>query len=171
ELRAAARTPGGIEFTDDPAFRWSSSIAGSLGTGRVLITEPLGAGVHTIRLEVDVDGETASAEVQVTVLTDTDGDGVDDATETTNGPEPNKPDDVALDEDEDGLATGPEVLEFGSDPNTADTDGDGLSDLEELGAGTSPTNQDTDGDGIIDGGDNCPRILNGDQQEPAGAGM
>ena len=165
ELRAAARRANGIELTDDAAFQWSSSEAGSLGSGRILMAEPLESGVHTIRLDVDVEGETTSAEVQIAVLTDTDGDGIDDATETASGIDPQNPDDVALDEDEDGLATGPEVLDFGSDPNVADTDGDGLSDLEELATGTSPTHQDTDGDGLLDNTDNCPLALNGDQED------
>ncbi len=43
-------------------------------------------------------------------------------------------------------------LGHGSDPLRADTDGDGLSDGQEVNVyGTSPTNPDTDGDGLKDG--------------------
>jgi hypothetical protein len=42
-------------------------------------------------------------------------------------------------------------------PNTHyDTDGDGLSNLDEYLAGTDPTNPETDGDGIADGSDSSP---------------
>ena len=37
------------------------------------------------------------------------------------------------------------------DPIPADTDGDGLSDYDEIMLGTSPTNPDSDGNGISDG--------------------
>jgi len=51
-------------------------------------------------------------------------------------------------------------LRFGSSPNKTDTDGDGLSDIEEHYAGmqisTDPNVQDTDGDGILDGFDKQP---------------
>ncbi len=36
-------------------------------------------------------------------------------------------------------------------PTVADTDGDGLDDVDEPGAGTDPNNPDTDGDGLLDG--------------------
>ena len=49
---------------------------------------------------------------------------------------------------------------FGSDPTRADTDGDGLNDLEEFRAGiyggTDPRRPDTDGDGLPDGIDPYP---------------
>ena len=49
---------------------------------------------------------------------------------------------------------------LGSSTSHADTDGDGLSDLEEATAGvrsgTDPNNPDTDGDGLIDGSDPDP---------------
>ena len=57
----------------------------------------------------------------------------------------------ANDLDNDGLSNASEVR-LGSDPNVADTDGDGLADgLEFLTYGSSPTNNDTDGDGLLDG--------------------
>lgn len=39
---------------------------------------------------------------------------------------------------------------MGTDPNNADSDGDGLSDSEELDLGTDPTSDDSDGDGYLD---------------------
>jgi hypothetical protein len=70
-----------------------------------------------------------------------------------------------LDADQDGLPDYDprfpiDEERFGSSPDTADTDGDGLSDLAEFCAGnffgTDPNNPDTDGDGIPDGQDVYP---------------
>jgi len=56
-----------------------------------------------------------------------------------------------LDTDQDGLTDCREV-ELGTDPLKADTDGDGLSDGDEvLKYGTNPLNPDTDGDSYPDG--------------------
>jgi len=53
--------------------------------------------------------------------------------------------------DSDGL-TNLQESNLGTDPNTADTDGDGLSDGAEVNThGTDPLKYDTDGDGISDG--------------------
>ncbi|MCP4994321.1 MAG: calcium-binding protein [Gammaproteobacteria bacterium] len=57
---------------------------------------------------------------------------------------------VALDTDGDGL-TDDEELQLGTDPNNADTDGDGLNDGAEVQLGTNPLGVDTDGDGLNDG--------------------
>lgn len=55
------------------------------------------------------------------------------------------------DADDDGVTNNKEVEEE-TDPARKDTDGDGLSDREELYAvGSSPTQPDTDGDGLSDG--------------------
>jgi hypothetical protein len=58
-----------------------------------------------------------------------------------------------LDSDGDQLSD-EEELEVGTDPNNYDTDGDGLSDGSEVnpdGWGTNPLSADTDGDGYADG--------------------
>jgi len=57
------------------------------------------------------------------------------------------------DVDDDGLGDAWELSYFGdlSQGADADSDNDGLSNLEEFALGTDPTNPDTDGDGYSDG--------------------
>ena len=65
---------------------------------------------------------------------------------------PSKTDANNPDTDGDGLTDGDEVLIFHTDPSSVDTDGDGLSDSDELKSWhTNPNAVDTDGDGIADG--------------------
>ena len=79
-------------------------------------------------------------------LTDMDHDGLSDLLEFRAGSNPTLPD-----TDGDGLTDGDEVLIYHTDPTKADTDGDGLSDRDEvLTYFTDPTNPDTDGDGLND---------------------
>jgi Tol biopolymer transport system component len=54
------------------------------------------------------------------------------------------------DSDGDGL-TDSEEIEIGTDPNNPDTDGDELWDGDEVLRGTDPLNPDSDGDGLSDG--------------------
>ena len=93
--------------------------------------------------------------------------------------------DETLDSDGDGI---PNIYETGTgiyvsptntgtNPNTPDSDGDGLSDGAEILAGTNPNTADTDGDGRCDGpsapagpgactaGDNCPLVANASQAD------
>ena len=63
------------------------------------------------------------------------------------------------DTDGDGLTDADEIL-YGTDPTLADTDGDGLNDGDEIAAGTMPLNPDTDGDGELDGTDADPLTFN-----------
>ncbi len=83
------------------------------------------------------------------VAPDEDSDGMLDSWEVANGLDPTV-DDSAEDPDGDGLFN---IQEFrnGTDPNNPDTDGDGLSDGDELRwADTNPLNPDSDGDGLND---------------------
>ncbi|TAL16737.1 hypothetical protein EPN96_08080 [bacterium] len=57
------------------------------------------------------------------------------------------------DSDGDSILDWRERTVTGTDPNTWDTDGDGLGDGSELAAGLNPLVADTDGDGINDGGE------------------
>ena len=63
----------------------------------------------------------------------------------TSGLDPN------ADSDGDGLSDWDEIFRFGTDPNQADTDGDGLSDGAERLTGADPLNADENGDGVPDG--------------------
>jgi serine/threonine protein kinase len=57
---------------------------------------------------------------------------------------------LLVDTDGDGL-TDVQERQLGTTINSADSDGDGLSDLEEVNGPTDPLNPDTDGDGLNDG--------------------
>jgi hypothetical protein len=56
-----------------------------------------------------------------------------------------------LDDDGDGLSNYAEVNTYGTNPTSADSDGDGLFDGVEITAGSNPLDDDTDNDGITDG--------------------
>ena len=61
--------------------------------------------------------------------------------------------DGSADTDGDGLSDQDEVFRLGTDPRRYDTDGDGLADGAEALAGADPRDADEDGDGIPDGAD------------------
>jgi hypothetical protein len=92
---------------------------------------------------------------RVVDLADLDGDGIPDLHETNTGiyrsPTDTGTDPALWDSDGDGLSDGQEVYLHGTDPNHPDTDGDGLSDgAEVLTHKSSPLLVDTDGDGLPD---------------------
>lgn len=77
-----------------------------------------------------------------------DADGTDEEIET---PQPSEGRSTFLDSDGDGL-TNAEELEAGTDVGKPDTDSDGLGDREEVKVyGTNPRKADTDGDTFLDG--------------------
>lgn len=59
--------------------------------------------------------------------------------------------DPDADSDEDGLTDWEELFLWGTDPNAADTDGDGLADGAEIEDGSDPLDADENGDGVPDG--------------------
>jgi outer membrane protein OmpA-like peptidoglycan-associated protein len=78
---------------------------------------------------------------------DPDHDGLTNDQEKEFGTDKNNPD-----TDGDGLSDGDEVLKYKTSPTKADTDGDGLSDGQEINQyKTDPLKADTDGDGLNDG--------------------
>ena len=66
---------------------------------------------------------------------------------------------ASADVDGDGIDTEREMFDYGTDPRSADTDGDSLYDLAESYSNTSPLTRDTDGDRFGDATDPHPRHL------------
>jgi len=78
---------------------------------------------------------------------DPDHDGLSNSEEKQLGTDPHNPD-----TDGDGISDGDEVLKYHTNPLKKDSDGDGLSDYDEIFKyHTDPNKADTDGDGISDG--------------------
>jgi hypothetical protein len=81
---------------------------------------------------------------------DADGDGLSTFQEGLWGTNPED-----ADTNDDGISDGLHPV-FGSSPTSLDVDGDGLTNAQELQGGTDPFRADTDGDGVLDGVDAFP---------------
>jgi hypothetical protein len=82
---------------------------------------------------------------------DPDGDGIITFIEILLGCNPH-----LADTDGDGLSDYEEVFVHGTLVDVADTDGDGMLDGVEIALGCDPHDPDTDGDGVLDGADGAP---------------
>ncbi len=111
--------------------------------------------------DTDADLLSDYAELMVTgtdpTLYDTDGDGINDADEDSDMDGLTNTEEVIHatnpwyeDSDLDEIDDLTEIRTIGTDPVKEDTDGDGLTDGEEVKLGTDPLVKDTDGDGIPD---------------------
>ena len=78
---------------------------------------------------------------------------------------------AAADSDGDGLSNLQES-QRGTDPHKADTDGDGLNDSQEVALGSQPLNADSDGDGLSDSAEvNAPIPTNPNLADTDGDGV
>ncbi len=107
-------------------------------------------------IATDTSGNIMNHLINITILgknTDSDKDGIPDLVEEELGLDPNNPDDYNLDLDKDGIGTLTE-LEIGTEPLDNDTDDDQMPDGWEFDNHLDPiissANTDTDGDGITD---------------------
>ncbi len=96
------------------------------------------------------EGAVATAAISVTIPLSTLGDGIPDSWKIAHGFDPNDPGVAAADTDGDGL-TNLQEYQLGTDPRNPDTDGDGIPDGMEVQLGTNPLDPDTDHDGLSDG--------------------
>ena len=149
-----------IRISEDNASLVPPGLAASNQAYAFSFTYTAGAS-GTLNLKVNrIPGEAGSFHLygltnQVVVMPDADGDGLPDAFEVAHtDPESSTALNAEDDPDNDGL-TNLQEFENRTDPNNADSDGDGLDDGDEIaGVGsrpaTDPANADTDGDGLSD---------------------
>ncbi len=112
-----------------------------LGNATTIDYGQLPPGYYTVTLTVfDNQGLSSTDSITLTVLADFDGDGLPDAYENAHPClHAWDPTDASLDSDHDGLSNLDEYA-LGTDPCTADTDGDGHTDGEEFNNGSDPLN-------------------------------
>jgi hypothetical protein len=116
----------------------ANGLVTAVASGVALISALDEGALGVLRLQVVLSGSSV-------------GDGIPDDWKVAHGLDPNDPYVAMEDPDNDGL-TNLEEYQAGTDPNNPDTDGDGLSDGDEVHRyHTNPLLWDTDGDGISDG--------------------
>lgn len=150
-----ARNRGGEPLRHRVVYSYNQAV---LPTG----TAAGGSSLFAIEISRDNDGDGLPASIEATLGTsdssfDSDGCGEGDGAEYAAGRDPlspdcgASPDDLATDTDGDGI-TDADELWFGLNPSDDDTDGDFATDGDELfSMGTNPLLADTDGDGWEDG--------------------
>ncbi len=128
----------------------AASVAASAGANTIEIAR---VGPNTANVGYWIQFDYAQLEADTNALADADADGLPRWWEEDNNLSDVNVADAASDKDGDGRTA---LQEYNggnnsSNPNRADTDGDGLNDGAEFVVGTNPNKTDTDGDSISDG--------------------
>jgi hypothetical protein len=152
QLAASATYPDGSQADVTPGatgtgYASSNPAVAAVDANGVVTAQRSGA----VMISALNEGVLGVVRLQVVLAGSTVGDGIPDDWKVAHGLDPNDPNVALEDPDNDGL-TNLEEYQAGTDPNNPDTDGDGLSDGDEVHVyHTNPLLWDTDGDGISDG--------------------
>jgi hypothetical protein len=131
--------------TNGTIYRSSSPTVASVSADGLVTALSRGTTIITAQNE----GATATLQISVNPSDSTLGDGIPDSWKIAHGFDPNDPSVASADTDNDGL-TNLQEFQAGTDPRNPDTDGDGVLDGAEVQRGTNPLSADTDGDGLTD---------------------
>ena len=128
-------------------FRTSNPAIATVDSGGLVTAHASG----NVFVSATVEGTLGVVAIQVVLSGSSVNDGIPDDWKIAHGLDPNDPAVAFEDPDQDGL-TNLEEYQNGTDPHNPDTDGDGLSDGDEVHVyHTNPLLWDSDGDGISDG--------------------
>jgi hypothetical protein len=136
---------GNLAGTTDPLLR---------SDGRLLPGSPLraaGGATGQSALDIDLEARPGTPDIGADQFVDSDSDSLADSWEAAEAGSLSTLTGLTQDPDSDGLSNQNEYLRL-TRPTAADTDGDGLSDGQEVNTqGTDPLSADTDGDAMPDG--------------------
>lgn len=153
--QATPDVPAALNYGEQPVYKMKEPVVGKvlLGIFLLALLGAIGYGgwwLYNNTMKTNQPAQTTN--VTETPQTETPAEQQQETTAPTTTVQPQTPAYVqTVDSDKDGLDDAREK-EIGTDPNNPDTDGDGLSDGDEVIIWkTNPLNPDTDGDGYPDG--------------------